>query len=106
MNANKAVELGFADNVSAREGISEPCDLTIEDRAVIFSQKRCDMYVTNLLTEKCRETSANNVQTTPDNKDTPEEVEPEKDNTPSGRSKETLNERMELMRSFLGGSYE
>ena len=90
MNANKAMELGFADSV--QKGNPEG----VEDRAVIFSQKRCDMYVTNLLTEKY---GANKVQTLPDNvcpKDTPEE-----DKAPSGRSRAVINERMELMKNFI-----
>lgn len=90
MNANKAVELGFADSLKSREGDFET------ENCVMFSQKKTDMYVTNLLTQKCR---ADNVRTTPDNvcpKDTPEE-----DKAPSGRSTETLKERMELMKNFI-----
>lgn len=89
MNANKAIELGFADRI---DGVSHEDKITA---CLIFSQKKCDTYVTNLLTEKYKADT-----------NTPEEVLPEPEDTPSGRSKETLNERMELMKSFIGGKNE
>ena len=127
MNANKAVELGFADSLRGRPLETEHDDTAVEDRKVIFSQKRCDMYVTNLLknsvnvVENYVNGNENNIQTTSDTtarSDTPKSEgceqnisdreskvdEPEKVVTPTGRKLEAVNERMELMKNFIGGN--
>lgn len=85
MNANKAIELGFADDV-IREGKSE--DVT--DTAVMFSRKAVNNALFNKVTAKVQKTK-------PKVTDQAQIKEPEK----KGHSVDEIMERLNTMKKFM-----
>ena len=84
MNANKAIELGFADDILTDE------KLNAEIPAYAFSGKAVQMALVNKLTAKASQTPAA--------KPTPEPVTPGRSEVHEGRSVDDLMERLNLLK--------
>ena len=86
MNAKKAVELGFADGILTDEKRAEPADE--DDSSYIFSTNAVRTTLTNKLISRAKLMSeAAHIDTKP------------ADNTPKGRSVDSLMERLNLIKN-------